>query len=112
MSYNQTDFGETECQTGSRKADGAPITGFVPEDVAALVTLAQKSATASDWHRNSALLQHVSFDEVIFMEDPVTAAGNDETARPCRVFADDAIPHPREDDGCGLAEAGGDVDEA
>jgi len=52
----------------------------VPEDVAALVTLAQKCATASAWHRNSPLLQHVSFDEVIFMEDPVTAAGKDETA--------------------------------
>ena len=71
---------ETECQTDSREADGAPITGFVPEDVAALVTLAQKCATASDWRRNSPLLQHVSFDEVIFMEDPVTAAGKDETA--------------------------------
>ena len=71
---------ETECQADSREADGAPITGFVPEDVAALVTLAQKCATASDWHRNSPLLQHVSFDEVIFMEDPVTAAGKDETA--------------------------------
>ena len=42
--------------------------------------LAQKSATAIDWHRESPLLQHVSFDEVIFMEDPVTAAGKDETA--------------------------------
>jgi hypothetical protein len=31
-----------ECQTDSREADGAPITGFVPEDFAALVTLAQK----------------------------------------------------------------------
>ena len=71
---------ETECQAASREADGAPITGFVPEDVAALVTLAQKSATAIDWHHNSPLLQHVSFDEVIFMEDPVTAAGKDETA--------------------------------
>jgi Ca-activated chloride channel family protein len=71
---------ETECQAASQEADGAPITGFVPEDVAALVTLAQKCATAIGWHRNSPLLQHVSFDEVIFMEDPVTAAGKDETA--------------------------------
>jgi hypothetical protein len=55
-------------------------TGFVPEDVASLVTLAQKSATAIDWRRDSPLLQHVSFDEVIFMEDPVTAPGKDETA--------------------------------
>ena len=71
---------ETECQAASQEADGAPITGFVPEDVAALVTLAQKCATAIGWHHNSPLLQHVSFDEVIFMEDPVTAAGKDETA--------------------------------
>jgi hypothetical protein len=71
---------EAECQADSREADGAPITGFVPEEVAALVTLAQKCATAIDWHRNSPLLQHVSFDEVIFMEDPVrrdTLQGSD-----------------------------------
>jgi len=55
-------------------------TGFVPGDLAALVTLGQKSATAIDWRRESPLLQHVSFDEVIFMEDPVTTTGKDETA--------------------------------
>jgi hypothetical protein len=55
-------------------------TGFVPGEVTALVTLAQKGATAIDWRRESPLLQHVSFDEVIFMEDPVTADGKDETA--------------------------------
>ena len=67
-------------------APGAPpalvlcTTGFVPEDAAALVSLAQKSTAAIDWRRDSPLLQHVSLDEVIFMEDPVTAAGKDDTA--------------------------------
>ena len=55
-------------------------TGFVPEDMAALVTIAKKSVAAIDWRRESPLLQHVSLDEVIFMEDPVTAAGKDDTA--------------------------------
>jgi hypothetical protein len=54
--------------------------GFVPEDAAALVSIAQKSTAAIDWRRDSPLLQHVSLDEVIFMEDPVTAAGRDDTA--------------------------------
>ena len=52
----------------------------MPEDVAALVTLDQKSATAIGWRRESPLLQHVSFDEVIFMEAPVrrdTLQGSD-----------------------------------
>jgi hypothetical protein len=55
-------------------------TGFIPGDLAALVNLGTKSATAIDWRRESPLLQHVSFDEVIFMEDPITTAGKDETA--------------------------------
>ncbi len=55
-------------------------TGFVPEDMGPLVSIAKKSVAAIDWRRESPLLQHVSFDEVIFMEDPVTAAGKDDTA--------------------------------
>jgi hypothetical protein len=54
--------------------------GFVPEDAAALVSLAQKSTAAIDWRRDSPLFQHVSLDDVIFMEDPVTAEGKDDTA--------------------------------
>jgi Ca-activated chloride channel family protein len=54
--------------------------GFVPEDCAALVSLAQKTTAAIDWRRDSPLLQHVSLDDVIFMEDPVTAEGKDDTA--------------------------------
>ncbi len=69
----------------SDKPDAPPAlllctTGFVPADAAALVSLAQKSTAAIDWRRDSPLLQHVSLDDVIFMEDPVTAAGKDDTA--------------------------------
>ena len=69
----------------SDKPDAPPAlllctTGFVPEDCAALVSLAQKSTAAIDWRRDSPLLQHVSLDDVIFMEDPVIAAGKDDTA--------------------------------
>ena len=55
-------------------------TGIVPEDAAGLVTLGQKTVAAIDWRRDSPLLQHVSFEEVIFMDDPATTAGKDETA--------------------------------
>ena len=55
-------------------------TGFVPDDIAPLVTIEKKSVSAIDWQRESPLLQHVSLDEVIFMEDPVTAAGKDGTS--------------------------------
>ena len=54
--------------------------GFVPEDIAPLVRIGKKSVTAIDWRRDSPLLQHVSLDEVIFMDDPVTAPGKDDTA--------------------------------
>jgi hypothetical protein len=54
--------------------------GFVPDDIAALVSIGKKSVAAIDWRRESPLLQHVSLDEVIFMEDPVTVAGKDDTA--------------------------------
>jgi len=67
------------------KADAPPArvlctAGIVPEDIAALVSIEPKSAAAIDWRRESPLLQHVSFDEVIFMEDPATAVGKDDTA--------------------------------
>ena len=53
--------------------------GFVPEDAAALVSLTQKSSAAIDWRRESPLLQHVSLDEVLFMEDPLLTPGKDDT---------------------------------
>lgn len=69
----------------SDKPDAPPAlllctSGFVPEDIAPLVSIAKKSAAAIDWRRESPLLLHVSLDEVIFMEDPVTAEGKDDTA--------------------------------
>ena len=69
----------------SDKPDAPPAlllctSGFVPEDIALLVSIGKKSATAIDWRRESPLLLHVSLDEVIFMEDPVTAEGKDDTA--------------------------------
>ena len=54
--------------------------GFVPEDLADVVTLGKGSITAIDWRRDSPLLQHMSFDEVLFTEEPVFAAAKDETA--------------------------------
>ena len=67
------------------KADAPPArltcaVGIVPEDLKALVSIEKKSVTAIDWRRESPLLQHVSLDEVLFMDAPVTAAGKDETA--------------------------------
>lgn len=67
----------------SQKTAPALITctvGFVPDNIAPLVSIAKKSTTAIDWRRESPLLQHVSLDEVIFMEDPVTAPGKDDSA--------------------------------
>lgn len=55
-------------------------TGFVPDDIAPLVTVQKKSIAAIDWRRESPLLQHVSLDEVLFTEDPVTAEGKDDTS--------------------------------
>jgi hypothetical protein len=54
--------------------------GIVPQELASLVSIGSKTASAIDWRRESPLLQHVSFDEVIFMEDPTFAAGRDEAA--------------------------------
>lgn len=54
--------------------------GFVPEDLADVVSVGKGSVAAIDWRRDSPLLQHMSFDEVIFTDEPVLAAGKDETA--------------------------------
>jgi Ca-activated chloride channel homolog len=54
--------------------------GIVPDALKSLVTLEQKHASAIDWRRESPLLQYVSLDEVIFMDDPSLATGKDETA--------------------------------
>lgn len=54
--------------------------GIIPAPLRDLVTAEKKSTMAIDWRRESPLLQHVSLDEVIFMDEHVTAAGRDETA--------------------------------
>lgn len=54
--------------------------GVIPERVRDILTVEKKAATAIDWRRESPLLQHVSFDEVIFMENPAIVAGKNETA--------------------------------
>jgi Ca-activated chloride channel family protein len=54
-------------------------TGFVPENLKSAVTIEKKSVGVVDWRRESPLLQHVSLDEVLFLEDPTTAPNHDET---------------------------------
>jgi Ca-activated chloride channel family protein len=54
--------------------------GKIPADLQALVTMDKKSIGAIDWRRESPILQHVSLDEVVFLDDPVLAAGKDESA--------------------------------
>ncbi len=54
--------------------------GFVPEEFAELVKVAKGNGVAIDWRRDSPLLQHMSFDEVLFSDDPVLAPGKDAAA--------------------------------
>lgn len=57
--------------------------GGVPEELKSLVSVnkeATQNIRAIDWRRDSPLLQHVSFDEVIFLEDPLLAEGKDVSA--------------------------------
>ncbi len=61
----------------------ACVVGSVPEELRALVSVSKDAAQnvrAIDWRRESPLLQHVSLDEVIFVDDPVLAPGKDLTA--------------------------------
>lgn len=58
-------------------------TGDMPEELRPLLTVNKdvtQNIRAIDWRRDSPLLQHVSFDEVIFLEDPVLAPGKDVNA--------------------------------
>ncbi len=49
--------------------------GLVPADVSSLLSVENHNARAIDWRRDSPLLQHVSFSDVIFMDEPTNAAG-------------------------------------
>lgn len=53
--------------------------GFVPEELRPLVAIEKDSAQAIDWRRDSATLQHVSFDDVLFSESPRRGADISET---------------------------------
>jgi Ca-activated chloride channel family protein len=53
--------------------------GIVPEDLKALVTIEKTPAQAIDWRRDHPLLQHVSFDDVVFSETPKNAPDVSET---------------------------------
>jgi hypothetical protein len=54
--------------------------GFIPEELSGIVTMGKGSIAAIDWRRESPLLQHMSFDEVLFTDDPAFADGKDETS--------------------------------
>ena len=47
--------------------------GFVPPELANALTVEKGSVAAIDWRRDSPVLQHISFDEVLFSDDPVLA---------------------------------------
>ena len=49
--------------------------GFVPPELDKLVSLASGDANVIDWRRESPLLQHVTFTDVVLMDDPRNAAG-------------------------------------
>lgn len=54
--------------------------GALPEELRTLLTVEKNETSgvrAIDWRRESPLLEHVSFDEVLFMDDPAIAAGKD-----------------------------------
>ncbi len=49
--------------------------GFVPPDLQKLVSVEAGDANVVDWRRESSLLQHVTFADVVLLEDPRNAAG-------------------------------------
>ncbi len=53
--------------------------GVVPDDVKPLLAIENRNAQAIDWRRDSPLLQHVSFSDVIFMDEPASASGVDDS---------------------------------
>lgn len=52
--------------------------GFIPDEIKDLVTIEKTPGGAVDWRRDSPVLEHVSFDEVIFLESPKIAEGKDD----------------------------------
>lgn len=54
--------------------------GLVPAELAKLLSLGTENIRVIDWRRDSPLLQHVSFEDVILMEDPQRAPDATETS--------------------------------
>ncbi|MEK0448502.1 MAG: hypothetical protein RL088_770 [Verrucomicrobiota bacterium] len=59
-------------KTPARVAVGV---GFVPAELAGAVSVQKGSVGAIDWRRDAAVLQHMSFDEVLFTDEPVFKEG-------------------------------------
>ena len=53
--------------------------GFVPPELDKLVSVTSGDASVVDWRRESPLLQHVTFADVVLMDDPRNAADVTET---------------------------------
>ncbi len=54
--------------------------GLLPEDLRPLVKIEQHNSQAIDWRRDSPLLQHVNFRDVIFMDQPMRTGDTKEEA--------------------------------
>ncbi|MEA3211575.1 MAG: hypothetical protein QOE70_4632 [Chthoniobacter sp.] len=54
--------------------------GVVPEDLKKLVGLENKNSVAIDWRRDAPLLQHVSLNDVIFMDQPINSEGTSDAS--------------------------------
>lgn len=54
--------------------------GLVPPELGKLLTLGAESSRVIDWRRDAPLLQHVSFEDVVLMEDPRRAPDVTETS--------------------------------
>jgi Ca-activated chloride channel homolog len=61
-----------ELKTHARLSVGL---GFVPEELRDTVAIGKGSIAAIDWRRDSPLLLHMSFDEVLFSDDPKIVEG-------------------------------------
>jgi hypothetical protein len=54
--------------------------GVVPDELKPLLTIEKESAQAIDWRRDHPLMQHVSLEDVVFSEQPHTAADVSESS--------------------------------
>ena len=54
--------------------------GLIPQGLQKLVTSEHRNSRAIDWRRDSPVLQHVTLDDVIFMDQPTRAADTQDDA--------------------------------